>query len=279
MAVGIGWRPFSTRYMIAVRASLIGHRFQHLAGNLLPGGCFLWRGGAAAAMATAGSREPHSCETRISLWTDLDVVAMERLQAAPTQQDRRAVLAEVLPGPPVLLDAYEAAVELGQELELSSGPLLALLGIVRCAISMCTQTPLPDVEECYAYFSELLLCHAVHVARIAAHLFGNVLRHTKLYAYVLTPQACLDLTLVYVDSPEHGPEGEMPTTLSKEQGETSGNPSTEPLLQEAAVPELVQVPAEMHLSKEDVSVSPRASPRGKKHLRRPQGSHQGNKRR
>ncbi|XP_010718966.2 coiled-coil domain-containing protein 189 isoform X4 [Meleagris gallopavo] len=253
MAVGIGWRPFSTRYMIAVRASLIGHRFQHLAGNLLPGGCFLWRGGAAAAMATAGSREPHSCETRISLWTDLDVVAMERLQAAPTQQDRRAVLAEVLPGPPVLLDAYEAAVELGQELELSSGPLLALLGIVRCAISMCTQTPLPDVEECYAYFSELLLCHAVH--------------------------ACLDLTLVYVDSPEHGPEGEMPTTLSKEQGETSGNPSTEPLLQEAAVPELVQVPAEMHLSKEDVSVSPRASPRGKKHLRRPQGSHQGNKRR
>ncbi|XP_031411967.1 coiled-coil domain-containing protein 189 isoform X3 [Meleagris gallopavo] len=270
MAVGIGWRPFSTRYMIAVRASLIGHRFQHLAGNLLPGGCFLWRGGAAAAMATAGSREPHSCETRISL----------------------CVLAEVLPGPPVLLDAYEAAVELGQELELSSGPLLALLGIVRCAISMCTQTPLPDVEECYAYFSELLLCHAVHhppvsvavfgltqVARIAAHLFGNVLRHTKLYAYVLTPQACLDLTLVYVDSPEHGPEGEMPTTLSKEQGETSGNPSTEPLLQEAAVPELVQVPAEMHLSKEDVSVSPRASPRGKKHLRRPQGSHQGNKRR
>lgn len=29
--------------------------------------------------------------------------------------------------------------ELGQELELSSGPLLALLGIVRCAISMCTR--------------------------------------------------------------------------------------------------------------------------------------------
>ncbi|XP_040505373.1 coiled-coil domain-containing protein 189 isoform X7 [Gallus gallus] len=203
-------------------------------------------------VSSGSGSEPDSCETRIRLWTDLDVGAVERLQAAPTLQDRRAVLAEVLPGPPVLLDAYEAAVELGQELELSPGPLSALLGIVRCAISMCTQTPLPDVEECYAYCSELLLCHAVH--------------------------ACLDLTLVYLDSPEHGPEGEMPTTLPEEQGETAGNPNTEPLLQEAAVPELVQVPAEMHLSKEDVSGSLRASSRGKKHLRRPQGSRQGNKR-
>eukprot|EP00076_Gallus_gallus_P031692 XP_024997230.1 coiled-coil domain-containing protein 189 isoform X9 [Gallus gallus] len=230
-----------------------------------------WAVALTVAMLTAllVLSQPDSCETRIRL----------------------CVLAEVLPGPPVLLDAYEAAVELGQELELSPGPLSALLGIVRCAISMCTQTPLPDVEECYAYCSELLLCHAVHhppvsvavfglsqVARIAAHLFGSVLRHAKLYAYVLTPQACLDLTLVYLDSPEHGPEGEMPTTLPEEQGETAGNPNTEPLLQEAAVPELVQVPAEMHLSKEDVSGSLRASSRGKKHLRRPQGSRQGNKR-
>lgn len=50
-----------------------------------------------------------------------------------------SVLAEVLPGPPVLLDAYEAAVELGQELELAPGPLSALLHIVRCAITMCTR--------------------------------------------------------------------------------------------------------------------------------------------
>ncbi|XP_072209176.1 cilia- and flagella-associated protein 119 isoform X6 [Excalfactoria chinensis] len=203
-------------------------------------------------MAVPAGLEPDSCETGICLWTDLDVVAVERLQAAPTLQDRRVVLAEVLPGPPVLLDAYEAAVELGQELELSPVPLSALLAIVRCAISMCTQTPLPDVEECYAYFSELLLCHAVH--------------------------ACLDLTLVYVDSPEHGPEGEVPTTLPEEEGET-GNPDTEPLFQEAAVPELVQIPAEVYLSKEDVSGSLPASPRSKKHLRRPQGSGQGNKRR
>ncbi|XP_072209173.1 cilia- and flagella-associated protein 119 isoform X3 [Excalfactoria chinensis] len=229
-------------------------------------------------MAVPAGLEPDSCETGICLWTDLDVVAVERLQAAPTLQDRRVVLAEVLPGPPVLLDAYEAAVELGQELELSPVPLSALLAIVRCAISMCTQTPLPDVEECYAYFSELLLCHAVHVACIADHLFGTVLRHAKLYAYVLTPQACLDLTLVYVDSPEHGPEGEVPTTLPEEEGET-GNPDTEPLFQEAAVPELVQIPAEVYLSKEDVSGSLPASPRSKKHLRRPQGSGQGNKRR
>ncbi|XP_024997226.1 coiled-coil domain-containing protein 189 isoform X1 [Gallus gallus] len=124
-------------------------------------------------VSSGSGSEPDSCETRIRLWTDLDVGAVERLQAAPTLQDRRAVLAEVLPGPPVLLDAYEAAVELGQELELSPGPLSALLGIVRCAISMCTQTPLPDVEECYAYCSELLLCHAVHVSLHPSHAYWS----------------------------------------------------------------------------------------------------------
>ncbi|NXJ06014.1 CC189 protein, partial [Odontophorus gujanensis] len=101
------------------------------------------------------------------------------------------------------------------------------------------ETPLPDVEECYAYFSELLLCHAVYhrpvnvavfgltqVACIAAHLLGTVLWYAKFYAYILMPQACLDLTLVYVGSSKHDPGGEMPTTLSREQGETPGNPNT-----------------------------------------------------
>ncbi|XP_025924414.1 coiled-coil domain-containing protein 189, partial [Apteryx rowi] len=201
---------------------------------------------------------------------DLDVVAMERLQAAPTSQDRRAVLAEVLPGPPVLLHAYEGALELGRQLGLAPGPLSALLGIVRRTIAACAETPLPDREECYSYFSELLLRHAVHptrtqtlptsslysfphamgmllpfspmpagtlyaplplyvphtlpspclplpmvsslqcppasvavfgpsqVARVAAYVLDTVLWHAKLYAYALTPQVCLDLTLVHL---------------------------------------------------------------------------------
>ncbi|PKU34249.1 hypothetical protein llap_15448 [Limosa lapponica baueri] len=186
---------------------------------------------------------------------DLDVVAMERLETAPTLQDRWLVLTEVLPGPPILLDAYEGALELGKELDLAPGPLSALLGIVRRTIAMCTETPLPDVEECYTYFSELLLCHTVHcppvsvamfglsqVARIASHVLDTVLRHTKLYAYILTPQVCLDLTLVYVGGPENCQEGEEPTILpQEEEGETPRNPNTGSLLQEVAVAELIQV--------------------------------------
>lgn len=38
-------------------ASLIGHRFLHLAASLLPIGCLLWRGGETAAIATVGNRE------------------------------------------------------------------------------------------------------------------------------------------------------------------------------------------------------------------------------
>lgn len=49
-----------------------------------------------------------------------------------------SVLTEVLPGPPVVLDAYERVLELGQELDLIPGPLSALLGIVRQTIIMCT---------------------------------------------------------------------------------------------------------------------------------------------
>ncbi|NXK48413.1 CC189 protein, partial [Chauna torquata] len=150
------------------------------------------------------------------------------------------------------------------------------------------ETPLPDVEECYTYLSELLLCHAVHcppvsvavfeltqVARIAAHLLETVLRHAKLYAYILTPQACLDLTLVYVGSPKHGLEGEVPTDLPREEGETPGNPNTGGLLCGHDQLGTCLSPAEMPLSKEDVSGSPQASPRGKKHLGRPRGSCQG----
>ncbi|KFQ84648.1 Coiled-coil domain-containing protein C16orf93, partial [Phoenicopterus ruber ruber] len=160
------------------------------------------------------------------------------------------------------------------------------------------ETPLPDVEECYTYFSELLLRHAVHcppdsvavfrlsqVARIAAHILDTVLRHAKLYAYILTPQVYLDLTLVYVGGPENHKEGEVPTTLpQEEEGETPGNCNTGSLLQEVAVTELVQdqlgtclPPLEMPLGKEDLPGSLQASPRGKKQLGRPQGSCQGNK--
>ncbi|NXK23850.1 CC189 protein, partial [Arenaria interpres] len=159
-----------------------------------------------------------------------------------------------------------------------------------------SETPLPDVEECYTYFSELLLRHTVHcppvsvamfglsqVARIASHVLDTVLRHTKLYAYVLTPQVCLDLTLVYVGGPENCQEGEEPTILpQEEEGETPGNPNTGSLLQEVAVAELVQLgtylpPLEMPLVKEDISGFHQASPRGKKDLGRLQGFCQGNK--
>ncbi|NXU48892.1 CC189 protein, partial [Turnix velox] len=100
-----------------------------------------------------------------------------------------------------------------------------------------SETPLPDMEECYTYFSELLLLHAVpgstaslpvfglsQVTRIAAHVLDTIFRHFKLYAYVLTPQVCLDLSLVYVGGPEDDQEGEAPTTCpQEEEGETPGN--------------------------------------------------------
>ncbi|OXB80604.1 UNVERIFIED_CONTAM: hypothetical protein H355_005533 [Colinus virginianus] len=81
------------------------------------------------------------------------------------------VLSEVLLAPPDVLDAYEAAVELGQELDLSPGPLLALLGIVHCH---------PPVN--------VSVFGLTQVACIAAHLLGTVLWYAKLYSYILMPQ-------------------------------------------------------------------------------------------
>lgn len=49
-----------------------------------------------------------------------------------------SVLTDVLPGPCVIQDAYKGALELGQELDLTPGPLSALLGIVYQTIIMCT---------------------------------------------------------------------------------------------------------------------------------------------
>ncbi|NWZ20162.1 CC189 protein, partial [Asarcornis scutulata] len=151
------------------------------------------------------------------------------------------------------------------------------------------ETPLLDVEECYTYLSELLLRHAVHcppvsaavfglaqVAHIAAHLLETVLRHARLYGYILTPQTCLDLTLVYVGSPEHGQEVEVSTALLQEEGEIPGNPNKGLLCGHDQCGTCLS-PAEISMTKEDASGSLQTSPRSKKHLGKPQGSCQGNK--
>ncbi|XP_068779272.1 uncharacterized protein [Struthio camelus] len=101
---------------------------------------------------------------RLSLSPTVPVMSSQGVPVLPGCPCSPRVLTEVLPGPPVLLDAYEGALELGRELGLAPGPLSALLGIVRRTIAACAETPLPRPEECYSYFSELLLRHAVHVS-------------------------------------------------------------------------------------------------------------------
>lgn len=54
---------------------------------------------------------------------------------------------------------------------------------------------------------------------------GAVPALTSLHVLCPCPQTCLDLTLVYMGSPEHGQEVEVSTALLQEEGEIPGNPN------------------------------------------------------
>ncbi|CAI9532449.1 unnamed protein product [Staurois parvus] len=79
----------------------------------------------------------------------------------------------------------------------------------------CVETSLGNVDECFQYFKELLLCHAVHrppfsvavftqqqLPHISDYVLNTYFRHFKLYKCVFTPQVCLDLTISYEEESE-----------------------------------------------------------------------------
>ncbi|XP_048710424.1 cilia- and flagella-associated protein 119 isoform X5 [Caretta caretta] len=173
---------------------------------------------------------PQCHEAKICMWKYLDVHSMDLINKAQTTDELKRVLAELFqlqgwesdPRAAILLDLYFYTVQFSREHSFSREQSSAFFTIVKDTHEACVETPLPNVEECYRYFTELLFCHAIRrppfsidlfsqeqLALISDYVVNTYFRHFKLYKYAFTPQIRLDISLSYVGMPEPEPAAEL----------------------------------------------------------------------
>ncbi|KAH1170764.1 coiled-coil domain-containing protein 189 isoform X1 [Mauremys mutica] len=177
-----------------------------------------------------GLKQPQCHEARICMWKYLDVHSMDLIDKAQTTDELKRVLAELFqlqswesdPRAAILLDLYFYTVQFSREHNFTREQSSAFFAIVKDTHEACVETPLPNVEECYRYFTELLFCHAVRrppfsidlfsqeqLALMSDYVVNTYFRHFKLYKYAFTPQVRLDISLSYVGMPEPEPTAEL----------------------------------------------------------------------
>ncbi|XP_048710425.2 cilia- and flagella-associated protein 119 isoform X6 [Caretta caretta] len=140
---------------------------------------------------------PQCHEAKICMWKYLDVHSMDLINKAQTTDELKRVLAELFqlqgwesdPRAAILLDLYFYTVQFSREHSFSREQSSAFFTIVKDTHEACVETPLPNVEECYRYFTELLFCHAIRIR--------------------------LDISLSYVGMPEPEPAAELAGELGE----------------------------------------------------------------
>ncbi|KAF0025297.1 hypothetical protein F2P81_022178 [Scophthalmus maximus] len=134
----------------------------------------------------------------------------------------------------VLLELYVQTVLFCRERSFKKEQTSALLSIVKSIHEANIETPLDNIEQCFEYCKELILCHSVRRPPFSIDLFNSeeancifkyihnsYMRHYKLYKYIFTPQVKLDLTLTYSRIPDHedssapGPTADLKALIEK----------------------------------------------------------------
>jgi len=167
--------------------------------------------------------QPRDHKAKVCIWKDLTVADMDRLDNAANNADKvRQLLCEIMhledpnmnPKHAVLLDLYFYTLRYARQQEFSKEQTSAYFSIVKNTHAVCTETPFGNVQQCFNYFRETLLCHAVkrppfstdlftpiQVKNIMEHIINTYFRHYKLYKYVFTPLVRLDLSMSYAGMP------------------------------------------------------------------------------
>ncbi|XP_030019122.1 cilia- and flagella-associated protein 119 [Sphaeramia orbicularis] len=165
-------------------------------------------------------KESQAPKAKVMLWTDVsyhDMDEIDKLQSTPDLESALCSLFQVdLPEPKrgVLLELYVQTVLFCREHSFKKEQTSALLSIIKSIHEANVGTPL-NIEQCYKYCNELLLCHSVRrppfsvslfsseeVTHVLKYIHNNYMRHYKLYKYIFTPQQKLDLSLTYTGIPD-----------------------------------------------------------------------------
>nr|XP_033801403.1 coiled-coil domain-containing protein 189 [Geotrypetes seraphini] len=162
-------------------------------------------------------------KARICVWRDLNMQQMEVIGKAQTGEELKRVLAELFSltwaevdqRAAILLELYYYIMLFCREQEFNDAQTSCLFSIIKETHEVCIETPLGNIEQCYNYFTELLLCHTVRrppfstdiftldqVPLITDYVLNTYFRHFKLYKYVFTSQVRLDISLSYCGLPE-----------------------------------------------------------------------------
>uniref|UniRef100_A0A3P8XZ82 Uncharacterized protein n=1 Tax=Esox lucius TaxID=8010 RepID=A0A3P8XZ82_ESOLU len=99
--------------------------------------------------------------------------------------------------------------------EQTSALLIVDFAMLITLKSPFSETPINNMDHCFAYCSDLLLCHSVRrppfsiclfsseeVTGILKHLLNTYFRHYSQYKYIFTPQVRLDLSFTYSGMPD-----------------------------------------------------------------------------
>ncbi|KAF3704546.1 Coiled-coil domain-containing protein 189 [Channa argus] len=184
---------------------------------------------------------PLNRKAKVMLWTDVSYHDMEEIDNMQSILDLESALCSVFqvnlaePKRGVLLELYVQTVLFCRECNFKKGQTSALLSIIKSIHEANVETPLNNIEQCFKYCKELLLCHSVRrppfsinlfnseeINYIFKYIYNSYMRHFKLYKYIFTPQVKLDLSLTYSeirdqeDSSASGSKSELQKLIEKE---------------------------------------------------------------
>ncbi|XP_002731341.1 cilia- and flagella-associated protein 119-like [Saccoglossus kowalevskii] len=181
--------------------------------------------------------QPRQHRAKVCIWDDLTVHQMDVISKTDSNEDIKGILCEIFglddysqnPRSAILVDLYFFTIQYARENGFSKEQTAAFFSIVRKTHEMMIESPFGNVELCYGYFKELVLCHAVkrppwsvdlfmpdQVKLITEYVVNTYFKHHKLYKYVFTPLVRLDLAITYEGVPETPPPSEAEDETKEE---------------------------------------------------------------
>ncbi|KAJ8362360.1 hypothetical protein AAFF_G00378300 [Aldrovandia affinis] len=190
--------------------------------------------------------EPRPRKPKVLLWADVGYADMEELDNTKSTPELKRALCRGLgvemnqPRNRALLDVYFHALLFCRRTGLTKEQTSVLLSIIKAIHAANVETLLNNMEYCFTYCTELLLCHSAmrppfsinlfnseQVTQILQYLTNTYFRHYALYKHIFTTQVQLDLSLSYSEIPgdtdtEHpGSSGTMTGLQEPPQGVTA----------------------------------------------------------
>ncbi|XP_060569561.1 cilia- and flagella-associated protein 119-like isoform X3 [Ruditapes philippinarum] len=205
--------------------------------------------------------QPRNHKARVSVWADLTVDDLDRINESLNADHIKMVLADIFHlddhktslKTGIVMDLYYYTLQFARENKFTKEQTSAFFSIVKKTHEICIETPFGNLDETFSFFKEMVLCHAVNrpphsielftadqVRLITEYTVNSYFRHFKMYKYAFTPMVRLDLSINYVGIP--------PTPVPSEADEGEGEPAVEE-------PQVEEEPAEPEKTPEPESAA------------------------